>query len=96
MAGGFDQRKAASRVDDGERQPRETRACADVGDARAAQVGLHAQAVENMFAQHPGAVADGRQVELRVAEFEFVHQLQQRFGAGRIQVDPDVTRARGE
>ncbi len=82
LAGGLDQRKTPLRVDDGQRQPRKTRAGADIGDAAAAQVGLQRKAVEDMFAQHAEPVADCRQIELRVSGFQFIHQLEQRLGAG--------------
>ena len=64
-----------------------------ISATRLPQVGLHAQAVEHMFEQHARAVADGRQIELRIAEFERVHQLEQPLGAGGVEGDPDVARA---
>ncbi len=96
LAGGLDQRKTALRIDDGQRQARKARAGADVGDAAAAQVGLQSQTVEDMFAQHPQPVADCRQIELRVADFKFVHELEQRLAARDLQGDADVARPRDE
>src|ERR1700731_2257793 len=49
-----------------------------------------------MLAQHPQSVADGREIELRVAGFEFVHELEQRLGAGRFQGDAEFGRTRDE
>ena len=82
LAGALDQRKVPRWIDDGERQAGKTRARADVGDPRAAQVGLQSQAVEDMLAQHPQTVAYGRQIELRVSGFQLIDELEQRLGAG--------------
>jgi hypothetical protein len=96
FAGGLHQCKTALGIDDGERQSRKTRAGSDIGEANAAQVGLQTETVEDMFAQHPQAVANCRQIELRVAGFEFVHELEQRLCARCIQGNPDFCRTRGE
>jgi hypothetical protein len=34
-----------------------------------------------MLPQHAGAIADRGQIELRIATLEFIHELEQRFGA---------------
>ena len=53
-------------IHDGERQPGKSRARAHIGDARSAQVGLHAQTVEHVLEQHAGPIANRRQIEFRI------------------------------
>ena len=96
LAGGLDQRQTPLGIDDGQRQTRKSGAGADIGHASAVQIGLQAQAVEHVLAQHARAVADGRQIELRIAELEFVHELEQRLAAVGVQDHSDVARTRGE
>ncbi len=83
--------KRALRIDDAQHQARKARAGADVGQPVAAQVGLQAQTVEHMLSQHAGAIADRGQIELSIAPFELIHEREQRFGALRIQFDPEVS-----
>jgi hypothetical protein len=89
----LDEREVPVGIDDGERQAGETGSRAHVGDARAFQERLHAQAVEHVLAQHPRPVADGGQIELGIGDLQLIDELEQRIGARPIDLDIELRAA---
>src|SRR6202167_6692552 len=96
LAGGLDQHEAPRGIDDGQRQAGKSRAGADVRDTRAAQIRMQAQAVEHVFAQHAGPIANRRQIEFAVGALELVDEAQQGVYLRLLQGQPDFARARRE
>lgn len=76
LAVGVEQREMPLRGGDGERQSGKSRTGADIGDPRALQRVVHAEAVEQVMRQHLPTVADRSEVVRHVPAFEFVQQAQ--------------------
>ena len=93
LAVGVEQREPPLRLRDGERQPGEARAGADIGDARAVQMRRHGQAVEQMVRDHLVARGHGREVVGPVPARELVQQTRERRRLRGVEHDTEPGRA---